>query len=426
MLKICAQINEELQQQQKIVVLVRLLEFVKPEEGKVTEQEMAFISTVAETFYVSADEFNMLSDFVLSSFNQISITPNVLLIDGNKDFELPGVKHIYAEGLLDELRVVFIESANIFFLRFRGTHELYLNGHLIQNEKIFVLSNGSSIRNPKIKPVYFSDIVGRFALDKLKERIVFEALDVEYRFRSGKIGIHQMTFTEESGHLVGIMGASGAGKSTLLNVLNGSEKPTAGNVLINGIDIHRQPELVEGQIGFVSQDDLLIEELTVYQNLYFNARLCFDNYTPQQLDEAVSRTLVNLGLNEIRDMRVGTPLNKKISGGQRKRLNIALELIREPAILFLDEPTSGLSSRDSENILDLLKELTLKGKLVFVVIHQPSSEIFKMLDKLLILDTNNRWLPHLQWLILSSPYVTLSQGFSMPTGTRANAPPVAM
>lgn len=386
-LKICAQINEELQQQQKIVVLVRLLEFVKPEEGKVTEQEMAFISTVAETFYVSADEFNMLSDFVLSSFNQIPITPNVLLIDGNKDFELPGVKHIYAEGLLDELRVVFIESANIFFLRFRGTHELYLNGHLIQNEKIFVLSNGSSIRNPKIKPVYFSDIVGRFALDKLKERIVFEALDVEYRFRSGKIGIHQMTFTEESGHLVGIMGASGAGKSTLLNVLNGSEKPTAGNVLINGIDIHRQPELVEGQIGFVSQDDLLIEELTVYQNLYFNARLCFDNYTPQQLDEAVSRTLVNLGLNEIRDMRVGTPLNKKISGGQRKRLNIALELIREPAILFLDEPTSGLSSRDSENILDLLKELTLKGKLVFVVIHQPSSEIFKMLDKLLILDT---------------------------------------
>jgi ABC-type multidrug transport system ATPase subunit len=86
-------------------------------------------------------------------------------------------------------------------------------------------------------------------------------------------------------------------------------------------------------------------------------------------------------------MKVGSPLNKKISGGQRKRLNIALELIREPAILFLDEPTSGLSSRDSENILDLLKELTLKGKLVFVVIHQPSSDIFKMFDKLLILDT---------------------------------------
>jgi energy-coupling factor transporter ATP-binding protein EcfA2 len=94
-----------------------------------------------------------------------------------------------------------------------------------------------------------------------------------------------------------------------------------------------------------------------------------------------------LGLYDIKDIQVGTPLNKKISGGQRKRLNIALELMREPAILFLDEPTSGLSSRDSENIMDLLKDLTLKGKLVFVVIHQPSSDIFKMFDNLLILDT---------------------------------------
>ncbi|PLX10665.1 MAG: hypothetical protein C0594_04655 [Marinilabiliales bacterium] len=95
----------------------------------------------------------------------------------------------------------------------------------------------------------------------------------------------------------------------------------------------------------------------------------------------------NLCLYEIKDMKVGSPLNKKISGGQRKRLNISLELIREPAILFLDEPTSGLSSRDSENIMDLLKELALKGKLVFVVIHQPSSDIFKMFNSLIILDT---------------------------------------
>jgi len=86
-------------------------------------------------------------------------------------------------------------------------------------------------------------------------------------------------------------------------------------------------------------------------------------------------------------MKVGTPLNKKLSGGQRKRLNISLELIREPSIMFLDEPTSGLSSLDSENILDLLKDLALKGKLLFVVIHQPSSDIFKMFDRLLFLDS---------------------------------------
>ena len=106
-----------------------------------------------------------------------------------------------------------------------------------------------------------------------------------------------------------------------------------------------------------------------------------------QIIRLTFRVLNSLGLYEIKDLKVGSPLEKTISGGQRKRVNIALELIREPAVLFVDEPTSGLSSRDSENIMDLLKELTLKGKLIFVVIHQPSSDIFKMFDKLIILDT---------------------------------------
>ena len=131
----------------------------------------------------------------------------------------------------------------------------------------------------------------------------------------------------------------------------------------------------------------MIEELTVFENLYYNAKLCFDNFTEDEIITKVDTVLKNLGLYEIRNIQVGSPLNKKISGGQRKRLNISLELIREPAIMFLDEPTSGLSSRDSENILDLLKELARKGKLLFIVIHQPSSEIFKMFDKLIILDT---------------------------------------
>jgi ABC-type multidrug transport system ATPase subunit len=173
----------------------------------------------------------------------------------------------------------------------------------------------------------------------------------------------------------------------LLHVLNGSEKPSSGRVLINGVDIHKEPNKVEGIIGFVPQDDLLIEDLTVYQNLYFAAKLCFSQLSEMGINKLVMRTLEDLGLMETRDLKVGSAMRKTISGGQRKRLNIGLELLREPAVLFCDEPTSGLSSRDSENIIDLLKELSLKGKLVFTVIHQPSSDIFKMFDKLVILDT---------------------------------------
>ncbi|MFT3739592.1 MAG: ATP-binding cassette domain-containing protein [Breznakibacter sp.] len=176
-------------------------------------------------------------------------------------------------------------------------------------------------------------------------------------------------------------------KTTLVNVLCGIDAPSRGNVTINGIDIHKNPRDVEGLIGYVSQDDLLIEDLTVYQNLFYNAKLCFDNFSEAEIKNKVLKLMDSLGLHEIRDMKVGSPLNKNISGGQRKRLNIALELIREPSVLFLDEPTSGLSSRDSENIVDLLKELSAKGKLVFAVIHQPSSDVFKMFNQLLVLDS---------------------------------------
>ncbi len=288
---------------------------------------------------------------------------------------------------MGQIRFVHIQSDNLYFVKYVGLAELYMNGQLLAPYKTYPLTTGSSLRNQQIAPVYYSDVVSLFVGDLVKSRIVFEANHITYQFKNGAIGLHDVGFTDQSGRLVGIMGASGAGKSTLLNVLNGASAPTKGQVLINGIDIHSDDPSIEGIIGFVSQDDLLIEELSVYQNLYYNAKLCFDNYTEEQLVETVHRVLKNLGLFEIRDIQVGSPLNKKISGGQRKRLNIALELIREPAVLFLDEPTSGLSSRDSENILDLLKELTFKGKLVFVVIHQPSSDIFKMFDRLLILDT---------------------------------------
>lgn len=385
-LKICTEINNQLTQQQKIIVLIQLFEFSRSDRDEITEQELEFIKTVADTFNISIDEYDTIESFVSYSFDKLPSSTDVLIIDNNEDFSHQKTKHLVVKSLIGQIRVLNVPSANMYALRYMGDSELYMNGQLLQQDRVFVFNPGSSIRDPKTKPIYYSHIISQFRPELKESRIVYQVKDVEYKFKGGKVGIHKLSFDEESGRLVGIMGASGAGKSTLLFVLNGTNVPTNGQVLINGIDIHKESEDIEGLIGFVSQDDLLIEELTVYQNLYYNAKLCFDNYTKEEVIETVNKVLQNLGLFEIKDMKVGSPLDKKISGGQRKRLNIALELIREPSVLFLDEPTSGLSSRDSENILDLLKELALKGKLVFVVIHQPSSDIFKMFDKLIILD----------------------------------------
>jgi len=384
-LTICTVINQELTQKQKIIVLIRLLEFINTDED-ITEQEYEFISTVSDTFNIEKDEFEALQQYIFKDIYAVTDKSRVLIINSTKTKNDSELKHLQSDGLINNIFVFHVKTANMHIFSFNEDDELYLNGHLLSPNKVHVLSHGTSIRNSKIKPIYYNDIISAYNVDKIKSKVVFEVNNIEYKFKNNVLGLHQMSFTEKSSKLVGIMGVSGAGKSTLLNVLNGTYPPSSGEVLINGVNIHKNPELIEGVIGYVSQDDLLIEDLSVFENLYYNAKLCFDNYNTFQLYRVVLKLLKSLGLYEIKDMKVGSPLNKKISGGQRKRLNIALELIREPAVLFLDEPTSGLSSRDSDNILDLLKELTIKGKLVFVVIHQPSSEIFKMFDNLLILD----------------------------------------
>ena len=387
--KLCNDINEEgqLDLEQRIVVVIHALEFCKSGGKDVSTLERGFIATLADGLKISRDEYMVLEEFVLNQFTQIPSTQNILVISGDKNTYNQGVKYAYKEQLKGQIWILFITSVNMYFMRYTGSGELSMNGQLLQENKVYPISQGSSIKGYNISPIYHWDITMQFLKEEFEaSRVVYEVNNLEYRFKSGDIGIHHMSFKGESGRMVGIMGASGAGKSTLLSVLNGINAPSDGEVLINGISIHRESEKIKGLIGYVSQDDLLIEDLTVFNNLYYNARLCFGNLPEEDIIKRVDNVLKNLGLYEIRNMKVGSPLNKKISGGQRKRLNISLELIREPAILFLDEPTSGLSSRDSENILDLLKELARKGKLLFVVIHQPSSEIFKMFDKLIILD----------------------------------------
>jgi|WetSurMetagenome_2_1015567.scaffolds.fasta_scaffold06038_3 ABC transport system ATP-binding/permease protein len=387
-IKICYDIGPQLTIEQKIIILVQLLEYCKSDSSEVSSIELEFILTAADGFNIDREDYQLIEKFILSPSSEIPDSKNILVIDNVKDHSFKNAHHLCSETVKGQVRVLNIPSAEMLFVRAFDTGEIFMSGQLLHEDKVYLFNRGASLKYQNSVPVYYSDVMRNFLNEKLlASRVVYEVKEIEYRFMAGNVGLHKMSFSEESGRLVGIMGASGAGKSTLLNVLNGINKPHSGEVLINGIDIHRNAQKVKGLIGFVSQDDLLIEELTVYENLFYNAKLCFGNLNDEEINDKVCDVLKSLGLYEIRDMKVGTPLNKKISGGQRKRLNISLELIREPFIMFLDEPTSGLSSIDSENILDLLKDLALKGKLLFVVIHQPSSDIFKMFDRLLFLDS---------------------------------------
>lgn len=387
--KICAQINQELSIKQKTVILLRLTELVLSDHS-LSEGEEEFMQLICKSFNIHEGKYEAIKEFMMADSFRLSSSPHILLIDGDAQKPNTGIKHLYKPNLRSQIAVLHLTGIEMYFIRIADSYvyeDLFLNGDIMREDHLYLLSNGGVVRSDKIEPIYYSEIINCFLKGNDATRISFEACDISYYFKNGKRGLRHINIAEESGTLIALMGASGAGKSTLLNALNGTVRPQKGEVLINGIDIYENSDEIQGVIGYVPQDDLLIEDLSVYQNLYYAAKLCFGKATEGELNQLVLQTLNSLGLYEIKDLKVGNALEKTISGGQRKRLNIGLELLREPSIMFVDEPTSGLSSRDSENILDLLRELTLSGKLIFVVIHQPSSDLFKMFDKLVILDS---------------------------------------
>jgi ABC-type multidrug transport system ATPase subunit len=386
-LGICEKINEELRQNQKIYVLIQLIDFISSGDS-ITENEMDFLNTVSNAFNVPESEYNEIRTFIMNTVDEIPDKSRVLIIDNKSDQEDARYKHLYKENLDGVLELLHIESTNTYIMRYSGNEDIYLNGQNIQKGITYIFDRGSSIRGAGIKPVYYTEIVSVISESSFESKIALDARSVYFRFRNSENGIHDLNIHEGSGKLVGILGGSGAGKSTTLSILNGTLKPQSGEVLINGYNLYdeKEKEHLTGVIGFVPQDDLLIEDLTVYQNLYFNARMCLNNLPESEIRDVVNKTIADFDLEETRDLKVGNPLKKVISGGQRKRINIALELLREPTILFVDEPTSGLSSVDSEVVMNLLKEQTYKGKLVIVNIHQPCSDLYKMFDKILIID----------------------------------------
>ena len=361
---ICTNLYGKIRSRDGAFLLLRLMEF-----GHNEQKAHHLFRIIAEKFQLEEDVFEDFVDFVTGKE-----TNHVLL---HKQ-----------EGWDGVLKTLLIRRGTLIFT-YIGEDTVLLNDIPVLSGSYQILIQSSVLKRQNGKPVYYSSIIETYKkkanhADISHETVEFCGRDINFRFPHSDNGMHDLSFTLKNGELLAVMGGSGTGKSTLLSLLNGNIKPQEGRVTINGHDI-AEPGAKQ-LIGFVPQDDLLIEELTVYQNLWFTAKLCFDGMSDEELDKRVMKTLKDLGLDTVKDLKVGSPIHKYISGGQRKRLNIALELIREPAVLFLDEPTSGLSSSDTEKVINLLKEQTYKGKLIVVNIHQPSSDVYQLFDRLWLLD----------------------------------------
>ncbi|MBD0370507.1 MAG: FHA domain-containing protein [Pyrinomonadaceae bacterium] len=204
--------------------------------------------------------------------------------------------------------------------------------------------------------------------------------EVQNRSGGGKIKLlDDVDLTIQPNEFVGLLGPSGAGKSTLMDALNGMRPATAGHVLINNLDLYQHLDSIKQSIGYVPQDDIIHRELTVYRTLYYVARLRLSrDVSTQEIDQIVNEVMDVTGLSERRDVPVG-----QLSGGQRKRVSIAVELITKPSVIFLDEPTSGLDPATEEKIMKLFRQIAESGRTVILTTH--AMENVKLFDKIVVM-----------------------------------------
>eukprot|EP01098_Paradermamoeba_levis_P014039 TRINITY_DN6586_c0_g6_i1.p1 TRINITY_DN6586_c0_g6~~TRINITY_DN6586_c0_g6_i1.p1 ORF type:complete len:649 (-),score=165.77 TRINITY_DN6586_c0_g6_i1:164-2110(-) len=197
--------------------------------------------------------------------------------------------------------------------------------------------------------------------------------------------IKHITGMAPAGKLLAVLGPSGAGKTTFLDILaqRKSRGTISGEIMVNGQPVNRTN--FRRYSGYVLQDDLLMGCLTVYETLKFAASLKLPGSTPNsKVEEIVESIMAELGLDDIRDSKIGTEFVRGISGGEKKRVCIGCELVTFPSLLFLDEPTSGLDSFSAFNLLTTLRNLANRGRTIIFTIHQPSSEIYRLFDNILL------------------------------------------
>ncbi len=237
-------------------------------------------------------------------------------------------------------------------------------------------TNGTFVKGQKISKIILeindTFIIGRYvfkpdgSFKSLSDQTIVQLQNASKAYKNGSTAIHPLSFSIQPQTLTAIMGPSGCGKSTLLKMILGLSTHTGGNVSLFGFNLIEYFDMFKQYIGYVPQDDVVHEELTVYQSLYFSAKIRLHDKDEHYRLSKINSLLTELNINFIKDNPIG-----KISGGQRKRLAIAIELLTDPILLLLDEPTSPLDPQSIEEFMTILKNLVEKGTTVLMVTHKP-------------------------------------------------------
>lgn len=216
----------------------------------------------------------------------------------------------------------------------------------------------------------------------MMQRLTLEAYNIS-KDVEGKRILHNISLSIRPREFVAAIGPSGAGKSTMMKSLNGFAPATSGQVLANGVDFYSNFNEFRTLIGYVPQDDIVHAQITVEKALYYSALLRVPDMEKKEVHSRITSILKQLEIEKRAQAKI-----KVLSGGERKRVNIGVELISDPLLLFMDEPTSGLDYGSIIKIMDLCREIADQGKSIFMVSHP--LEKFELLDFLCVLARGGR------------------------------------
>ncbi len=312
-LLICDEINQELHLSSKYLILFSIIQFAKYfEDSSDTDDEFKqtisdSVSAIADSLLINELDYRNCSTFISDKFYKVPSRSSLLVVSDYASFDFSDIKHLQVENLEGQLFFLRIHQAELYIFYYSGIEALELGGRTIFPNHVYVLPKGASLRAEHINPIYYSVVVSAFRSESEYEDITLTANEIEFIYPDSDNGVHEMNIEIHSGELVGIMGSSGTGKSTLMKVLNGSIVPHKGEVCLNGTSLVSKDQALEGMIGFVPQDDLLIEELTVFENLYYNAKLCLGDLEEKEIVRRIGKILNNLDLFYIKDLKVGKP-----------------------------------------------------------------------------------------------------------------------
>jgi ABC-type multidrug transport system ATPase subunit len=286
------------------------------------------------------------------------------------------------DGLLISNRhaAVINTNSNLTVEDLNSTNGTYVNGARITGRRTIRPEDVIQI-GPFVLTVHPERGVTVFDT-RAKTRIdVFQVTkEVENRSGPGMVRLlDEVCLSIQPNEFVGLLGPSGAGKSTLMDSLNGMRPASSGQVLVNNLDLYQHLESLKLSIGYVPQDDIIHRELTVYRTLYYVARLRLSrDISDKEINQIVGEVMDVTGLAERRDVPIS-----QLSGGQRKRVSIAVELITKPSVIFLDEPTSGLDPATEEKVMKLFRQIAESGRTVILTTH--AMENVKLFDKIVLL-----------------------------------------